>query len=32
MKNQNEMAQPTQVATNTEENKHLLILPYIGKW
>ena len=31
VKNQNEMARSIQVATNTGENKHLLILPYKGK-
>ena len=31
MKNQNEMAQSTQVTTNSEENEHLLMLPYKGK-
>ena len=30
MKNQKEMAQSTQVTTNTEENEHLLLL-YKGK-
>ena len=31
VENQNEMAQPTQVVTNTEENERLLMLPYKGK-
>ena len=31
MKNQNEMTRSTQVTTNTEENQHLLMLPYKGK-
>ena len=31
MKNQKEMAQSTQVTTNTKENEHLLVLPYKGK-
>ena len=31
VKNQNEMTQSTQVTTNTEENEHLLMLPYEGK-
>ena len=31
VKNQNEMTQPTQVVTNTEENERLLMLPYKGK-
>ena len=31
VKNQNEMTQSTQVATNTEENELLLMLPYTGK-
>ena len=31
VKNQNEMPRSTQVTTNTEENKHLLMLPYKGK-
>ena len=30
-KNQNEMTRLTQVTTNTEENKYLLMLPYKGK-
>ena len=31
VKNQNEMAQSTQVKTNIEENEHLLMLLYKGK-
>ena len=31
VKNQNEMTRSTQVTTNTEENEHLLMLPYKGK-
>ena len=31
VKNQNEMPRSTQVTTNTEENEHLLMLPYKGK-
>ena len=31
VKNQNEMTRSTQVITNTEENEHLLMLPYKGK-
>ena len=31
VKNQNEMTQSTNVTTNTEENEHLLMLPYKGK-
>ena len=31
VKSQNEMPRSTQVTTNTEENKHLLMLPYKGK-
>ena len=31
VKNQNEMPRSTQVTTNTEENKHLLMLTYKGK-
>ena len=31
VKNQNEMTQPTQAVTNTEENERLLMLPYKGK-
>ena len=31
VKNQNEMPQSTQVTTNTEEKKHLLMSPYNGK-
>ena len=31
VKSQNEMAQSTQVTTNTEENGHLLMLPYKGE-
>ena len=31
VKNQNEMPWSTQVTTNTEENEHLLMLPYKGK-
>ena len=31
LKNRNEMAQSTQVTTNTEENEHLLMLSYKGK-
>ena len=30
VKNQNEMIRSTQVTTNTEENEHLLMLPYKG--
>ena len=31
VKNQNEMTRSAQVTTNTEENEHLLMLPYKGK-
>ena len=31
VKNQNEIAQSIQVTTNTDENEHLLMLPYKGK-
>ena len=31
MKNQHEMTRSTQVTTNTDENEHLLMLPYKGK-
>ena len=31
VKNQNETTRSIQVTTNTEENKHLLMLPYKGK-
>ena len=31
VKNQNEIPRSTQVTTNTEENEHLLMLPYKGK-
>ena len=31
MNNQSEIARPTQVTTNTEENKHLLMLPSKSK-
>ena len=31
VKNQNKMSWSTQLKTNTEENKHLLMLPYKGK-
>ena len=31
VKNQNEMTRSTPLTTNTEENKHLLLLPYKGK-
>ena len=31
VKNQDEMTQSIQVTTNTEENEHLLMLPYKGK-
>ena len=31
VKNQNEMTRSTQVTTNTEENEHLLMLPYKSK-
>ena len=31
VKNQNEMTRSNQVTTNTEENEHLLMLPYEGK-
>ena len=31
VKNQNEMTRSTQAITNTEENKHLLMLPFKGK-
>ena len=31
VKNQNKMTRSTQVTTNTEENEHLLMLPYKGK-
>ena len=31
VKNQNEMPRPTLLETNTEENEHLLILPFNGK-
>ena len=31
VKNQKEMTRSTQVTTNTEENEHLLMLPYKGK-
>ena len=31
VKNQNEMAQSTQIKTNIEENEHLLMLLYKGK-
>ena len=31
VKNQNEMPRSTQLKTNTEENEHLLMLPYKGK-
>ena len=31
MKNQNQVTGSTQVTTNTEENEHLLMLPYKGK-
>ena len=31
VKNKNEMTRSTQVKTNTEENEHLLMLPYKGK-
>ena len=32
VKNQNEMPRPTQLKANTEENEHLLMLPYKIKW
>ena len=31
VKNQNEMPRPTQLKANTEENEHLLMLPYKSK-
>ena len=31
VKNQNEMPRSTQLKTNTEENEHLLMLPYKSK-
>ena len=31
VKNQNEMSGSTQLKTNIEENKHMLMLPYQGK-
>ena len=31
VKNQNEMTYSTEVTANTEENEHLLTLPYKGK-
>ena len=31
VKNQNEMTRSTQVTANTEENEHLLMLPYKDK-